>query len=63
MKTKDSIQTGTSLSHDIEPVTNIFLRGVPTNLKNAFKAWCQLRGTTMKEKITAYMRNTIQGKP
>lgn len=38
----------------------MFIRGVPKDLRNAFRAWCLMRGTTIQDKIAQLMRDTIK---
>lgn len=40
----------------------LYIRGVPTDVKSTFKAWCASRGLNMTEQIIKLMRSTIQTK-
>lgn len=37
----------------------LFLKDVPGETKNQFKAWCARRGVTMKDAIVKFMRETV----
>lgn len=38
----------------------LFIREMPKTLMYSFKAWCSLRGITMKAKLTQLMRECIK---
>lgn len=38
----------------------IFIRELPRDVKDQFKAWCAVRGVTMTAKIEQLMRSTIK---
>lgn len=40
--------------------TVLFLRGVPTDLRDQFKSWCAKRGVTMTATIRLLMRETLK---
>lgn len=40
---------------------SIFIRRIPQELKDRFKAWCAARGMSMKQKIEELMRLTVSG--
>jgi phage terminase Nu1 subunit (DNA packaging protein) len=40
--------------------TVIYIKGVPLELKRQFKAWCERRGTNMKEQILKMMHERAQ---
>lgn len=41
-------------------VSSIFLRDIPTDIKDQFKAVCAKRGKSMKEVLIAYMRQRVE---
>lgn len=44
-----------------EKTTSILhMRNIPASLLRHFKAWCGLRGVTMKDKIMSLMRDTVE---
>lgn len=40
----------------------LFLRDLPREVKDAFKAHCARRGKSMTETIVQFMRQTVKGK-
>lgn len=38
----------------------LYIRLIPENIKNYFKAYCAMRGKSMSEVIVAYMRQTLR---
>lgn len=40
-------------------MVGIFIRNVPENLRNCFKAMCNLKGTTMQEALIKLMEKDI----
>ena len=40
----------------------IYIRGIPDELKNQFKAHCAKRGRTMRKAIIQFMKDTIEAK-
>lgn len=43
-----------------EPVTTVYLRTVPTDVKRKFKAWCAEQGVSMTSKLVELMRGTYE---
>lgn len=41
-------------------LSTIYIRGIPRDVKNFFKAWCIKRNITMSEKIEQFMRDTLR---
>jgi len=40
-------------------MAEIIIRGVDEMLRNAFRAWCVERGSTMKAEIVKYMKRIV----
>jgi hypothetical protein len=40
-------------------MAEIIIRGVDETLRNAFRAWCVERGSTMKSEIVKYMQRIV----
>jgi len=40
-------------------MSEIIIRGVDEKLRNAFRAWCVERGSTMKSEIVKYMQRIV----
>jgi hypothetical protein len=40
-------------------MAEIIIRGVDEKLRNAFRAWCVERGSTMKAEIVKYMKRIV----
>ena len=38
----------------------IIIRGVDEKLRNAFRAWCVERGSTMKAELVGYMQEIVE---
>lgn len=50
-------------SHDKKQPTRegvLYIRSIPRDVKDQFKAWCVLRGVSMTEQIEQLMRDTIK---
>ena len=50
------------MTHPKKPVdtTELYIRGIPVNLKNYFKAYCAKRGKTMSSLIVSFMREVVK---
>jgi hypothetical protein len=44
-------------------MVSIFLRGIPREVRDRFKALCVMRGTTMREAIVEMMLEALEGSP
>lgn len=42
------------------PKTSIYLREIPPEVKQDFKAWCASQGTTMQAALIQLMRDVVQ---
>ncbi len=41
-------------------MAEIIIRGVDEKLRNAFKAWCVEKGSTLKAEVLKYMRRIVE---
>jgi hypothetical protein len=41
-------------------MAEIIIREVDENLRNAFKAWCVEKGSTMKSELVKYMEKMVE---
>ena len=44
-----------------EATSSVLVRGVPKKIRDRFKAMCLLEGTTMQQRIVAFMDETSSG--
>lgn len=50
------------MKEDYTRKSTIYIKNIPTDLKNFFKAYCAKRNKSMKDAIIAYMRRCIESK-
>jgi hypothetical protein len=55
-----SINNGSIRSKKIERETVFFVRGIPLNLKAAFKAWCARRAIPMQVKLIEMIKELVR---
>lgn len=41
-------------------LSTVYIRGIPRDVKNFFKAWCIKRNVTMSQAIEGFMRETLR---
>lgn len=46
-----------------QKMVSIFIRGIPREIRDRFKALCVIRGTTMRQAVVEMMLNALEGSP
>jgi hypothetical protein len=46
-----------------QDMVSIFIRGIPKEVRDRFKALCVMRGTTMRQALVEIMLKALEGSP
>ena len=51
------------MEHKQYQMVSVFIRGVPREVRDRFKALCVIRGTTMRQALVELMLEALEGSP
>ena len=51
------------MEHKQYQMVSVFIRGVPREVRDRFKALCVIRGTTMRQALVEMMLEALEGSP
>jgi hypothetical protein len=52
-----------SMEDKKQKMVSIFIRGIPREVRDSFKALCVIRGTTMRQAMVEMMLEALEGSP
>lgn len=58
-----SIRTNQNYPQNEQRMVSIFIRDIPREIRDSFKALCVIRGITMKQAIVEMMLEALEGSP
>jgi hypothetical protein len=52
-----------NMEHKQYQMVSVFIRGIPREVRDRFKALCVIRGTTMRQALVEMMLEALEGSP
>jgi hypothetical protein len=52
-----------NMEHKQHQMVSVFIRGIPREVRDRFKALCVIRGTTMRQALVEMMLEALEGSP